>query len=166
MVALRNLRNASGRADRRTGVVRAAARRSAAAAAASASQRGRYARIFTALETSGDRAAAACTRRGTSRSASPQSLTWRLLAIRNDAFAQLGDHDLADGDRAGPRPAFTVTSTDQPDAATLLDVQGTFKMPCYLITCGPTATTRLSLQLAQSRRTADADPGQRGHGAV
>ena len=32
-----------------------------------------------------------------------------MLAIRNDAFAQLGDHNLADCKVAGRAPAFAVT---------------------------------------------------------
>jgi hypothetical protein len=75
------------------------------------SQRARYGRIFSVL-----RAA------GISRSnlyeawdftvASRQSLTGRMLAIRNNAFARLGDHNLADNTVQGRAPAFTVSSTD------------------------------------------------------
>jgi hypothetical protein len=103
------------------------------------SQRGRYARIFAAL----DRAGIA---RGNLYEAwdftiaSERSLSSRLLSIRNDAFAQLGDHDLADGKVSGKAPAFSITSTSTLTPQ-LRDVQGTFTVPCYLITCGPSATT-------------------------
>jgi len=54
---------------------------------------------------------------------SAQSLAGRLLAIRNDAFKQLGSQ----------APAFTVTSVEEaPNAETLRRVQGTFEVPLYL----------------------------------
>jgi hypothetical protein len=73
---------------------------------------------------------------------SEKSLTSRLLAIRNNAFAQLGDTNLGDGKVTGRAPSFAVTSNVAITGATnLREVQGTFKVPCYLVTCGPTATT-------------------------
>jgi hypothetical protein len=108
------------------------------------SQRSRYARIFAALKRAG-------IARGQLYEAwdftvgSEKSLTSRLLSIRNNAFAQLGDNNLADGKVAGRAPSYTIsststiTSTSNP-AAQLRDVQGTFQVPCYLITCGDTAT--------------------------
>ncbi len=103
------------------------------------SQRGRYARIFAAL-----------TRAGIGRSslyeawdftvASEQGLTSRLLSIRNNAFAQLGDRNLADGTVQGNAPSFAVTSNTSLTSQ-LRDVQGTFQLPCYLVTCGESATT-------------------------
>ena len=69
------------------------------------SQRGRYAKIFAALK-----------RAKIGRSnlyeawdftvASRQNLTSRLLSIRNNAFAQLGDGNLADGKVQGHAPAY------------------------------------------------------------
>ena len=41
--------------------------------------------------------------------ASDKSLTNRLLAMRNDAFKQLGDTDLADGKIQGSAPKYTIT---------------------------------------------------------
>jgi hypothetical protein len=103
------------------------------------SQRGRYARIFAALG-----------RAGIGRSSlyvawdftvgSEQGLTQRLLSIRNNAFAQLGDRNLADGTVQGRAPSFAVTS-NTPLTSDLRDVQGTFQVPCYLVTCGESATT-------------------------
>jgi hypothetical protein len=104
-------------------------------------QRGRYAKIFTALK-----------RAGIGRPslyeawdftvASEKSLTSRLLSIRNKAFEQLGDHNLADGRVEGRAPGFSVTSnTPLSSAPTIRDIQGTFQVPCYLVTCGETATT-------------------------
>ncbi len=103
------------------------------------SQRSRYARIFKALKHAG-------IGRGNLYEAwdftiaSRQNLTSRLLAIRNNAFAQLGDHNLADVKVQGHAPGFKVTSVDQltPD---IKRVQGTFNVPCYLKVCGPTGET-------------------------
>jgi hypothetical protein len=73
--------------------------------------------------------------------ASTQSLTGRMLAIRNNAFAQLGDTNLADGVVQGHSPSFTVTGdTVDSGNADIHVVDGTFQVPCYLVTCGPTAT--------------------------
>jgi hypothetical protein len=103
------------------------------------SQRGRYARILSALNRVG-------IQRGSLYEAwdftvgSEKSLTSRLLSIRNNAFAQLGDRNLADGKVEGRAPAFTVTS-DHALTSNLSDIQGTFHVPCYLTTCGESATT-------------------------
>ena len=107
--------------------------------AAEGSQRTRYAQIFKALK-----------RAKVARSslyeawdftvASRQSLTSRLLAIRNSAFAGLGDHNLADGKVQGNPPGFSVTSTDMLTPQ-LKRVRGTFQVPCFLVVCGPAATS-------------------------
>jgi hypothetical protein len=82
---------------------------------------------------------------------SERSITSRALAMRNDAFAQLGDTDLGDGKVAGHAPAFTVTKvTDfQPcttpggencpagtDPDLRRQVEGTVDVPCYLLSPG------------------------------
>jgi hypothetical protein len=138
VVVLRNLRNARGK------LIKAPKwferlRDGRRLPRAERSQRARYARIFAALD-----------RAGIGRSnlyeawdftvASRQGLTSRMLAIRNDAFAQLGDTNLADVRVQGNAPAFRVTSVT---AATpqIKEVQGSFQVPCYLTTCGPAATT-------------------------
>lgn len=68
--------------------------------------------------------------------ASEDSLSRRMLAIRDDAFAQLGDRDLADGRVAGRAPAFEVTSVTEyaPEENPRLarQISGTFDVPCYL----------------------------------
>jgi hypothetical protein len=153
VVALRDLRTAAGR------LISAPAwfarlRDNRALPGALRAQRARYARIFAAL-------ARAHVARGNLYEAwdftvaSARSLTSRLLAIRNAAFAQLGDRNLADGKVKGRAPAFTVTSTSAL-ASNLREVDGTFKVPCYLITCGPTATTPFHY----SSSAADALPTQ------
>ena len=80
--------------------------------------------------------------------ASRQSLSGRALAIRNDAFSQLGDTNLADGVPAGRSPSYAIgqvtdfapcdpsgcTAGQDPDL--LRQVTGTFDVPCYLNTPG------------------------------
>jgi hypothetical protein len=83
--------------------------------------------------------------------ASSRSETGRMLAIRDAAFARLGDHDLADLKVQGRAPKFTVTgstpltgSGGAPVVASNGDtfsvVDGTYQVPCYLKVCGPSAS--------------------------
>ena len=75
--------------------------------------------------------------------ASTKELTGRLLAIRNDAFSQLGDSNLGDGQVQGTAPAFNFVpnASDTPTVPGVTFVTGKFQVPCYLQTCGDTATT-------------------------
>jgi hypothetical protein len=70
--------------------------------------------------------------------ASVQNTTGRELSMRNDAFAQLGDTNLADGIPQGVSPSFTVTSVEnEPNSELARRVKGTFEVPCYLFpSCG------------------------------
>lgn len=138
VVALRRLRDAGGRVLKAPGWF-ARLRDNRRLLRGERSQRSRYAGIFAAL------ARAGVGRRSLYEAwdftvASTKSLTSRLLSIRNRAFAQLGDRNLADGKVRGRAPSYTVTSnaglTPQ-----LRDIKGTLQVPCYLITCGSTATT-------------------------
>ena len=131
-VALRDLRAADGKLlaapgwfarlrDRRALVPRERA------------QRARYRRIFAALKR------AHIARRSLYEAwdftvASSASMHSRLLAIRDNAFAQLGDFDLSNGVAQGQPPGYDVTSEDQL-APGLRRVQGTFAVPCYLLSC-------------------------------
>jgi hypothetical protein len=67
---------------------------------------------------------------------SRQSLTSPLLAIRNDAFTQLGDTNLADEQVQGSAPQFKVTGeqdfTPAQNPKLVREVTGTFTVPCYL----------------------------------
>ena len=58
----------------------------------------------------------------------------RELAMRNDAFAQLGDTNLADGTPQGSSPAFSVESVEnEPFPGEIARrVKGTFTVPCFL----------------------------------
>jgi hypothetical protein len=76
--------------------------------------------------------------------ASTENVTGRLLAMRDDAFAQLGDTNLADGTVQGRAPAFTVDSvqdfTAAQDSRIARRITGHFTVPCYLFpTCDPPA---------------------------
>jgi hypothetical protein len=70
--------------------------------------------------------------------ASRRNLTQPMLSIRNDAFAQLGDSNLADLAVQGNPSQFAVTSvqdfTPDQDPRVMREVQGTFTVPCYLTT--------------------------------
>jgi hypothetical protein len=74
--------------------------------------------------------------------ASTLNVTGRLLAMRDDAFKQLGDTNLADGTIQGTAPAFTVDSstnfTAAQDSQVARRVTGHFTVPCYIApTCEP-----------------------------
>jgi hypothetical protein len=152
-VALRNLRNADGRLiaapswferlrdGRRLPVVER-------------SQAGRYAKIFAVLKRAGI-ARANLYEAWDFTVESRQSETSRMLAIRNNAFAQLGDHNLADNKIEGRTPKFTVTSVKQL-TSTIRAVKGTVDVPCYLKVCGPSATAGFHY----SSRGPDALPSQ------
>jgi hypothetical protein len=133
IVALRNLKTASGRlirAPRWFALLREGARLPAAERA----QRVRYTAIFKALKRAGIAVNASLYEAWNFTVESRQSLTDRMLAIRNGAFAQLGDTNLADGVDSGHAPAFTVTDTKPltSPGGSLTQVDGTFQVPCYL----------------------------------
>jgi len=76
--------------------------------------------------------------------ASTWNVTGRLLSIRDDAFAQLGDTNLADGVVSGSAPSFSVDAvTDYSvaeNANVARQVTGHFTVPCYIApTCEPPA---------------------------
>src|SRR3954454_20208798 len=68
--------------------------------------------------------------------ASERSLAGRMLAIRNNAFKQLGDTNLRDLTVTGTAPKFNVTSVETFSVADnsriASRVTGTFQVPCYL----------------------------------
>jgi hypothetical protein len=79
--------------------------------------------------------------------ASTKNLDGRMLSMRNAAFAQLGDHNLADGIPQGVSPSFTVTSVEnEPQPGQIARrVKGTFEVPCYLFpSCGPGGLMQLN----------------------
>jgi hypothetical protein len=65
--------------------------------------------------------------------ASERNLTERMLSIRNSAFAELGDRNLADMKVEGNAPAYQITKiTDDPDDKIARRIEGTYTVPCYL----------------------------------
>lgn len=68
--------------------------------------------------------------------ASDESIAGRLLEMRDDAMAQLGDTTMTDLQTQGTAPSFSVTSVESftlaEDANMARRVQGTFTVPCYL----------------------------------
>jgi hypothetical protein len=143
IVALRNLRTAAGhriRAPRWFALLRDGGR----LPRAERSQRSRYNHIFKALERAGI-GQAGLYEAWNFTVESARDLTGRMLAIRNDAFGQLGDHNLADGVVQGSAPDYQITSTSTLPAnagviGSVQAVKGTLQVPCYLIVCGPSAT--------------------------
>jgi hypothetical protein len=70
--------------------------------------------------------------------ASERNLTERMLHVRDDAFAQLGDRNLKDMKIEGSAPQFQVTRIEEGDGLAR-KVTGYFKVPCYISTpaCQP-----------------------------
>jgi hypothetical protein len=65
--------------------------------------------------------------------ASDQNVTGRAVHLRDEAFASLGDTDLADGEVDGDAPTFTVGQVlDAPNATTQRRVSGTVLVPNFL----------------------------------
>ena len=68
--------------------------------------------------------------------ASERNLSERMLTIRDDAFAQLGDTNLADLTVQGESPAFSISTvtdfTPAENARIARRVEGTVTVPCYL----------------------------------
>jgi hypothetical protein len=79
--------------------------------------------------------------------ASDENNTGRELSMRNEAFAQLGDSNLADGVPQGVSPTFAVTEVEnEPNPGEIARrVKGTFTVPCYLFpSCAPGGTMQLN----------------------
>jgi hypothetical protein len=92
--------------------------------------------------------------------ASQRNLTERMLTIRDDAFTQLGDVNLADSIVQGVSPRFAITTvTDKPgDSSRLRQVEGTITVPNYLNL--PPQPIVDSLQSPVSTPVGDSLPGQ------
>jgi hypothetical protein len=150
VVALRNLKTSSGaliQAPRWFARLRSGRRLTGALRA----QRTRYQAIFSSLRKAGIKANSKLYEAWNFTVASTRSETGRMLAIRNNAFAQLGDKDLSDLKVQGRAPAFAITSSmpltsssgtpvTAANGDTFTVVQGTYQVPCYLKVCGASAT--------------------------
>ena len=65
--------------------------------------------------------------------ASERNLSERILTIRDDAFARLGDTNLADMKVEGEAPEFVIEKvTPNPEEELALRVEGKYTVPCYL----------------------------------
>jgi hypothetical protein len=102
-------------------------------------QRGRFAAIFQRLQRSGINPKSLYLAWDFTV-ASDENNAGRELAMRDAAFAQLGDTNLADGIPQGASPKFQVTSVEnEPNPGQIARrVKGTVEVPCYLFpNCGP-----------------------------
>ena len=141
VVALRNLRTKSGKiipAPKWFALLRDGGK----LPKAERPQAARYALIFKALKRAGIAQNKSLYEAWNFTVDSRQSLTGPMLAIRNSAFAQLGDTNLADSVDSGHAPAFAVTDTKplvSSTGAALTQVDGTLQVPCYLVLCGASA---------------------------
>ncbi len=81
--------------------------------------------------------------------ASDENNTGRELSMRNRAFAELGDENLANGIVEGVSPTFAVTSVENdPNPGEIARrVKGTFTVPCFLFpSCAPGGTMVLDAE--------------------
>jgi hypothetical protein len=128
IVVLRDLRTADG--------ARIAASPAFAALRDGDHRTARYDRIFRMLRDAGVKRNRSLFLAWDFTVASEHSLSGRMLHIRNDAFAQLGDHNLADRVVDGSAPAYRITSvqdfTPQQDANLARRIEGEVTVPCYL----------------------------------
>jgi hypothetical protein len=145
IVALRDLRNASGQRLEAPAAFRYYRDKVPSKQPQINARRGAYEAIFQRLQRSGIQ------RKGLYLAwdftvASDRNNSGRELAIRDDAFAQLGDTDLADGVPQGVSPSFQVTSVEaNPNPGQIARrVKGSFEVPCYLFpSCAPGGTFQL-----------------------
>jgi hypothetical protein len=138
VVALRRLKTASGRRIAPKFAFRALRDRHATRSRAIERRRPAMRRVFRAL------ARAGVARRNLVLAwdftvASRQSTTGPMLHMRDEAFAALGDSNLADLKPEGRSPAFAITRDEltpptEPEIARI--VEGTVTVPCYLENAG------------------------------
>ncbi len=136
VVALRNLKDSSGKTIAAPEGFRYYRDKLPSGKAAINKQRNRFERVFKDLRSAGiDRSNLYLAWDFTV--GSDQQIASRMLDIRNDAFAQLGDTDLSDGVVTGTAPSFDVTGVDlNPDSDIARRVTGTFTVPCYMTSVG------------------------------
>lgn len=146
IVALRNLRNAAGEEIEAPAAFRYYRDEVRSTQPEIEARRGHFEAIFKRLQRSG------ISRHGLYLAwdftvASDASNAGRALAMRDAAFAQLGDTDLADGVPQGAAPSFQVTGVEEDPfpGEIARRVKGTFEVPCYLFpNCGPGGTFQLA----------------------
>ncbi len=146
IVALRNLRNAAGEKIEAPAAFRYYRDQVRSKQPEIEARRGHFEAIFKRLQRSG------ISRRGLYLAwdftvASDANNADRARAMRDAAFAQLGDTDLADGVPQGASPSFQVTNVEEDPfpGEIARRVQGSFEVPCYLFPdCGPGGTFQLA----------------------
>ncbi len=88
--------------------------------------------------------------------ASRENLSERMLAIRDDAFARLGDRNLRDMRVAGRSPAYVIDRVvENVDAQILRRVEGRVTVPCYLNLPGCIAGARFNYRRGTARPVAN-----------
>ncbi|MCX6394074.1 MAG: hypothetical protein NTY57_04380 [Solirubrobacterales bacterium] len=133
IVALRNLKTASGAAIPASDGFRLFRDRLVTKSSVVESRRVQMEAIFKTLKTAGiDRSGLNLAWDFTV--ASTRSLSERALKIRDDAFAKLGDTSMGDNVIQGTSPVWHITSvTNTPsDADSIRTIDGTIEVPCYL----------------------------------
>ncbi len=155
IVALRNLKNSAG-ATIQAGAAFKSLRDGTPSAAVKA-RAGDYKSIFGSLKKAGiERKSLYLAWDFTV--ASESNLTERSLAMRNEAFAALGDKTMADRKVQGSSPKFTIDAvtnfTPAENADTARRIEGTLTVPCYLqiANCAPGGTFAYRAQ--KGKRTA------------
>jgi hypothetical protein len=151
IVALRNVKNAAGTKIEAPAAFRYFRDEMPSEQKQINEQRGRYKSIFATLKKAGIRRDSLYLAWDFTV-ATDNNNAHRELAMRNAAFAQLGDTNLADGVVQGASPKFAVTETTA--EGNIRRVKGTFDVPCYLYpSCAPGGTMHLG---------ANGDPIQNG----
>ena len=135
IVALRNLKDADGNTIRAQQGFRIYRNKLMTDEPAIESRRAHFESIFEALEDAGIRRKSLYLAWDFTV-ASEQNLSERMLAIRDDAFGQLGDENLGDLQVQGNSPPFLVTGTEDYEESEnpylVRRVEGKVMVPCYL----------------------------------
>ena len=147
IVAMRNLKDASGQTLKAPEGFRYYRDELPSKAPEIKAQRDRFDRIFKDLRRAGIK------RRSLYLAwdftvASDENIAGRLLKMRDESLAGLGDTNMTDLQPDGASPTFAVTSTEDftvgQDADMARRVKGTFEVPCYLApNCDPGGTMQL-----------------------
>ncbi|MFL5908132.1 MAG: hypothetical protein ACJ75Z_11130 [Solirubrobacterales bacterium] len=148
IVALRNLKDAQGKTIQPSNAFRVYRDNLTTAQPAVEARRPHMEQLFSSLRSAGiQRSNLYVTWDFTV--ASERSLTARMLKIRNDAFAQLGDTSLSDLQVQGGAPAFSIDPTQTENftpaqnANVARVVHGSVTVPCYMNTpgCSPAGSS-------------------------
>ncbi len=141
IVALRNVKNAAGTKIEAPAAFRYFRDEMPSEQKQINDQRGRYKGIFNTLKKAGLRRESLYLAWDFTVATDNNNAS-RELAMRNAAFSQLGDNNLADGIVQGASPKFAVSSSTE--EGTIRRVQGTVDVPCFLYpSCEPGGTMKL-----------------------